>query len=151
MSSAWDKFFMDMAKLVASKSKDRSRRVGCVIVGPDNEVRSVGYNGFPRGIDDTVEARHQRPDKYKWTEHAERNAIYNSARAGIRTDGCSIYLPWFPCMDCARAIIQSGIKKMVCGEPDLNDPTWGDDFRQGKDMLAEAGVRVKYFCEDAAS
>jgi dCMP deaminase len=150
MSDSWDKFFMDMAKLVASKSKDRSRKVGCVIVGPDNEVRSVGYNGFPRGIADHIEWRHERPAKYKWTEHAERNAIYNSARAGIRTDGCRIYLPWFPCMDCARAIIQAGITGMVCGEPDFDDPTWGRDFRSGVDMLREAHVGVRYYCDEVA-
>jgi dCMP deaminase len=119
MSDSWDKFFMDMAKLVASKSKDRSRKVGCVIVGPDNEVRSVGYNGFPRGIADHIEWRHERPAKYKWTEHAERNAIYNSARAGIRTEGCRIY-------------------------------TWGRDFRSGVDMLREAHVGVRYYCDDVA-
>jgi hypothetical protein len=84
-----------------------STRVGCVIVGTHKEIRAIGYNGFPRGVDDDRDARHERPVKYKWTEHAERNAIYSSARAGISIDGCTMYLPWFPCMDCARAIVQS--------------------------------------------
>jgi dCMP deaminase len=71
-------------------------------VGAHNEIRAIGDNGFPRGADDDLEARHARPAKHKWTEHAERNAIFAAARAGIPIDGCTMYLPWFPCMDCAR-------------------------------------------------
>src|SRR5260370_34651295 len=104
---------MDLAREIARWSKDRSGGVGCVIVGPDNEVRSTGFNGFPRGVNDEVESRHERPAKYKWTEHAERNAIYNAARVGIPIEGCRIYLPWFPCMECARAIIQTGIVELI--------------------------------------
>lgn len=140
----WDSYFMQMAELVASRSKDRSTKVGCVIVGPDNEVRSTGYNGFPRGVDDECAERHERPDKYRWTEHAERNAIYNAARVGIPMKGCRIYLPWFPCMDCARAIVQAGITEMVCRAPDFDDVRWGADFRTAVVMLAEAGVQIRY-------
>ena len=104
MSTHWDERFMEMARTIAGWSKDRSRKVGCVIVGPGKEIRASGYNGFPRDVNDDVEARHQRPAKYRWTEHAERNAIYNAARSGVSTMGCVIYLPWFPCMDCSRAI-----------------------------------------------
>jgi dCMP deaminase len=104
----WDLRFLRLAEHIGTWSKDRSTRVGCVIVGPHQEIRAIGCNGFPRGADDDLDARHARPAKYKWTEHAERNAIYNSARAGISIDGCTMYLPWFPCMDCARAIVQSG-------------------------------------------
>ena len=75
-----DDRFMNLA-YVAEWSKDRSTKVGCVVIGPDREVRSMGYNGFPRGINDEIERRHARPDKY--TEHAERNAIYNAARVGV--------------------------------------------------------------------
>src|SRR5690349_7537513 len=104
----WDSRFMELALLVGSWSKDRSRQVGCVVVGPDNEIRSTGYNGFPREVDDSVEARHVKPAKYRWTEHAERNAIYNACLIGTPLKGCKMYLSWFPCMDCARAIAQSG-------------------------------------------
>lgn len=140
----WDDYFMALAKLVATRSKDRSTKVGCVIVGPDNEIRSTGYNGFPRGVDDGAEERHQRPAKYLWTEHAERNAVYNAARAGMALKGCRIYLPWFPCMDCARAIVQSGLVEMICHEPDLNDPKWGNDFANVLTLCAEAGVVIRY-------
>ena|ERR1041385_3476444 len=140
----WDEKFLAIAKTVASWSKDRSRKVGAVIVGPDHEIRSVGYNGFPRGVDDEVESRHQRPAKYRWTEHAERNAVYNAARVGIPTRGCTIYLCWFPCMDCARAIVQAGIIEIVAIEPDWNDPIWADDFRDVPTLLREAGVNIRY-------
>src|SRR5690242_7044614 len=115
----WDQRFMELAKLIATWSKDRSTKVGCVVVGTDNEVRSIGFNGFPRGVDDDVEERHERPAKYAWTEHAERNAIYSAVRVGISLKGCTMYLPWFPCMDCARALIQSGIAELVAFEPNL--------------------------------
>src|SRR3972149_4666305 len=104
----WPEFFFALAALAAKKSKDRSTKIGAVVVGPDNEVRSLGYNGFPRGINDDVEERHRRPAKYLWSEHAERNAIYNAVRAGICLRGCTMYVHSHPCVDCARAIIQSG-------------------------------------------
>lgn len=140
----WDDYFMGMARVVAVRSKDRSTKVGCVIVGTDNAVRSTGYNSFPTGIDDNLEERHERPAKYKWTEHAERNAIYNAARVGTALAGCRMYLPWFPCMDCARAVAQSGIRKIVCEEPDLKDVRWGADFEMASRLFLEAGVEVQF-------
>lgn len=141
---SWDTRWMDMAKLVASWSKDRSRHAGAVIVDVRNVLVSIGWNGFPRGIDDNVEARHERPLKYAWTEHAERNALYNAAANGHPTKGCTMYLQWFPCADCARAIIQSGIVELVCVQPDWDDPTWGADFLITKEMLSESGVKVRF-------
>ncbi len=140
----WDKRFMDMAALVGTWSKDRSTKVGCVIVGQHNEVRAIGFNGFPRNTNDDADHRHERPAKYKWTEHAERNAIYNAARAGISIDGCKIYLPWFPCMDCARGIVQSGIKELIALEPDLADIKWGEDFKSALELFRECGVEVRF-------
>ena len=74
----WDQYFFDIVNVVKEKSKDRSTKVGAIIVGPDQGVRSTGFNGFPRGVNDNVDARHERPAKYLYTEHAERNAIYNA-------------------------------------------------------------------------
>jgi dCMP deaminase len=140
----WDQRFMRLAEHIGSWSKDRSTRVGCVIVGPDRIVRSIGYNGFPRGIDDYSEERHERPAKYKWTEHAERNAIYNAARIGVSIDGCTMYVPWFPCMDCARAIVQSGISTFVGYQPDLDHPQWGSDFRLALQLFDEAKIGLRW-------
>lgn len=144
----WDRYFMEMARLAATRSKDRSTKVGCVLVGPDNEVVSTGYNSFPRGINDDVPERHERPEKYKWTEHAERNAIYNAARVGTPTKGTRAYLPWFPCMDCARAMVQAGVVEVVGIKPDLTDPRWGEDFARAETLFAEAGVAVRFVEEE---
>lgn len=139
-----DTEFMKLAFHVAKKSNDRSRKVGCVIVGPDDLVRSTGFNNFPIGIADLVETRHERPTKYLWTEHAERNAIYNAARNGISTNGCRMYLPWFPCVDCSRAIIQAGITELIALQPDMQDQRWGSDFTVSMEMLREAGIRLRF-------
>lgn len=144
----WDAYFMSMARLVATRSKDRSTKVGCVLVGPDNEVVSTGYNSFPRGINDVAPERHERPEKYKWTEHAERNAIYNAARIGARTKGTRAYVPWFPCMDCARALVQAGVVEVVGIKPDMTDERWGEDFARAETLFAEAGVYVRFMAEE---
>ncbi len=141
----WDNRFIELAVRIGEWSKDESRKVGCVIVGPSNEIRSTGYNGFPRGAKDHLSERHERPAKYKWTEHAERNAIYNAARIGMALDGCRMYLPWFPCMDCARAIVQAGIVELIAVEPDFSDPRWGGDFTDVPHLLDEGGVKVRYW------
>lgn len=140
----WDRRFMDLAGFIGGWSKDRSRKVGCIIVAPDNSVRSIGFNGFPRGLNDENDDRHERPNKYLWTEHAERNAIYAAARNGIPLGGCRVYLPWFPCVDCARAIVQAGIVELVSLEPDVADAQWGEGFRVSLELLKEAGVRVRF-------
>jgi len=147
----WHKYYIEMARLVASKSKDRSTHVGAVIVGPDNEVRSTGYNGFPRMVDDEEDSRHDRPQKYDFTEHAERNAIYNAAKVGIPTKDCTLYLNWepCPCTDCTRAIIQSGIVRII--GPDTPFPGkgthWSGNLDNAKQMLDEADIERIYINE----
>jgi dCMP deaminase len=140
----WDRRFINLARHIGDWSKDRSRKVGCVIVGPSNEIRSIGYNGFIRGADDEDEDRHDRPAKYDWTEHAERNAIYHAAMLGIPLRGCRMYLAWFPCVDCARAIVQCGLEELIAERPDFDDPRWGEKFRVSQQLLTEAGIRVRY-------
>jgi dCMP deaminase len=143
MLKQWDLRFLELARFVGQWSKDRSHKVGCVIVGPSREIRAIGYNGFPRGADDAPTLRHQRPAKYLWTEHAERNAIFQAARVGIAIQGCTMYLPWFPCMDCARAIVQSGIARLVALRPDSEDPDWGEQFRAALELLRETkGLKI---------
>jgi len=135
---------MSLANLIATWSKDRSRKVSAVIVDKRNVLVSMGWNGFPRDIDDDIDERHERPAKYLWTEHAERNAIYNAAANGIRLTGCTMYLPWYPCADCTRAILQSGIAEVVCIEPDWDDSTYAYDFEVVRQMLVESGATVRY-------
>lgn len=144
----WDDYFLRLARAVAAKSKDASTQVGCVIVGPDREVRSTGYNGFPRGADDDRADWHVRPLKYKVTEHAERNAIYNAARHGAGLKGCTIYVPWHPCSDCARGVIQSGIAAVVLDPGYDMDPAlrerWADDLAVAADLFETCGVAVRW-------
>lgn len=134
--------FQGIAQAVSLLSKDRSTQVGALILGPAGDVRSIGYNGFPRGCDDNDDARHERPEKYFWSEHAERNAIYNAARVGTTLDGCTMIITMFPCMDCARAIVQSGIREVLAPKPNLNLPVWGEHFRRALFLFQEVGVRV---------
>jgi len=79
----WDDYFLNIAENVKLKSKDKRTQIGAVIVGKGNEIVSTGYNSFPRNINDSIEERQVRPEKYYWFEHAERNAIYNAARIGV--------------------------------------------------------------------
>jgi dCMP deaminase len=164
----WDEFFMNIAGVYATKSKDPSTKVGAVIVGPDREQRAGGFNGFCRGVVDDPKRfpeRHARPEKYSWFEHAERNAIYNAARVGTPTKGCTLYIKGGPpCADCARGVIQSGIIEVVCqsfyAEPGLCscpkapgahetkvcDPSaidWRSAVALGFKMLGEAKVAVR--------
>lgn len=145
MTPSWQTYFTIMADLAASRSKDPSRKVGAIIVGPHLEVRATGYNGIPRNVADLPE-RMQRPAKYLWTEHAERNAIYNAALTGVSTQGCTLFVQYHPCADCARAIIQSGIAGVYCPPPDMQ-PRWSDSMTAASLMLAEAGVEVNYIGE----
>ena len=140
----WDVRFFELAKHIASWSKDRSTKVGAVIVNEkDRVVKSMGYNGFPRGIDDDNDEYHKRPAKYKWAEHAERNAIYNAARNGIAIEGCTMYVTFFPCTDCARSIIQSGIQRVVAPQPNLKNEKWGEDFKLSLEMFMQSGISVR--------
>jgi dCMP deaminase len=138
----WDEYFIQMAKLVATKSKDQSTKVGCVIVGPNHEVRTTGYNGFCRGVDDDVDLRHEKPEKYFWTEHAERNAIYNAARNGIPLEGCTVYTTLVPCADCTRGLIQSGVKRIFLCSGEANEK-WTDSFQRSLVMAKEAKVEME--------
>jgi len=136
--------YMTMAYLVAMQSKDNRTWIGSVIVGPDNEVRSTGYNGLPRGCNDDIAERQEQPEKYFWFEHSERNAIYNAARMGLSMKDCILYTMGIPCADCARAVIQAGITKVVVHKPWNADNTekWVESCRRSKEMFQEAGVKL---------
>jgi dCMP deaminase len=144
--SDWDQKFMSLAQHIGTWSKDRGRKIGAVIVGPDNEIRATGFNGIPRGVRDDVEERHDREtkEKYIWGAHAERNSIYNAARIGVALKGCRIYSTLFPCIDCVIAIIQSGIVELITTPPALDDPQWGEGWKRGLIMLQEATITVRF-------
>lgn len=143
MWTKWDNRFLDLAALIAGWSKDPSTQVGCVVVGPDREIRSTGFNGFPRGIDDTAARLADRDQKYPLICHAEENAIMHAARIGVALKGCQIYVTWPPCTRCARSLIQAGITDVVYPAGlDIPD-RWLDDFHLSNTMFDEAGVVVR--------
>jgi dCMP deaminase len=144
----WHNYFFNLIDVIKTKSKDKHTQIGCVIVGPAHEIRSTGYNSFPRGINDNVSERYERPYKYLWFEHSERNAIYNAARCGTPLEGCTIYLRVLPCTDCARAIIQCGIKTLVYDKKAWEEwskgsgSQWVKDIQISLDMMNEAGIEI---------
>lgn len=135
----WDEYFFEIARLVASRSEDPSTKVGCVIVGPDREVRSTGYNGMPRGVIVSSD-RMMRPTKYLYFSHSEISAIGNAARSGVALKDCSAYVTHHPCAGCARALIQAGITKVVYGPGKTSMPE--EEFEAAAAMFAEAGVEL---------
>jgi dCMP deaminase len=142
----WDEYYLDICKMVSARSKDPNTQVGCVIAGPAHEIRSTGYNSLPRGIRDDVPERLERPTKYLWMEHAERNAIYNAARCGTPLEGCTLYVEIMPCMDCARAIVQAGIRQVVVSGARMSQYTsdyYDEHFRNVEVLFQEAGVNVR--------
>jgi dCMP deaminase len=151
MNSAWISYFLDMAGFIAQKSKDPSTKCGCVIVYPDGGICSTGFNGFPRGVKDSMPfiERFERPLKYKFTEHSERNAIFNAAKHGHVTDGCTLFVTGLPCSDCTRAIIQAGIVEinadMSASWTEESYARWYDELTVAKQMCKEAGVTINRY------
>jgi dCMP deaminase len=144
----WTEYFLNIAEQVKLKSKDESTQIGAVIVGEDNEVLSTGYNSFPRGMDDSKQERQERPEKYFWFEHAERNAIYNAARVGTALKNSKIYLTsGVPCMDCSRGIVNSGIKVIWCKRTctTKNKEKWEESQLKSIQLLNECGVQVMFY------
>ena len=142
MSEKWDKRFLDLATHISSWSKDPSTKVGCVVVGEDREIRSTGFNGFPRGIKDDEERLADREQKYPLICHAEESAIMHAARTGISLKGNTAYVTWPPCSRCTRSLIQAGVSEVVY-PANINIPDrWQDDFATASAMMEEAGVKV---------
>jgi dCMP deaminase len=138
----WDNRYLALAKEVATWSKDPSTQVGAVTVGAKKEVLSQGFNGFPRGIKDTPERYNHRETKYKFVVHAEMNAIYNATYSGTSLDGATLYTYGLPiCSECAKGIIQVGIKKVVIEKSKELD-NWNESLRLSREMFAEAGVKL---------
>ena len=135
----WDQRFLGMAEHIAQWSRDPSTKVGAVVVRPNRTIVSLGFNGFPRGVDDAEERYNDRELKYKLVVHAEANAL---AAANEDLAGCTIYtFPFPPCSSCAGMIIQSGIQTVIAPEPTPEQiERWGESLRLSCEMFAEAGL-----------
>lgn len=139
----WDQRFMCMAQEVASWSRDPSTKVGAYIAKGNRPV-SHGFNGFPRGTDDSPELYLNRDRKYRRVLHAEQNAIMFAQRD---LDGCTIYVTHAPCSRCVAMIIQSGITRVVCPNPWADRDymeRWRDDVLETEAMCREAGIKLEY-------
>lgn len=141
---SWNEYFMGMALLSALRSKDPARQVGCCIVDNDNRIISVGYNGFPNQCSDDeypwCKNKPQLYTKYPYVVHAEANAILN-AKCSLK--GCILYVTYFPCNECTKLIIQSGIKKIIYLAECSNKTDVS--FIASKKMLNSAGIEVKKY------
>ena len=150
MSMRWAEYFRTLAHTVKLKSKDNNTQIGAIIVGKDKEIVSTGYNSFPRGIDDFKKERQEKPEKYFWFEHGERNAIYNAARIGVSTKGTTMYLSCgIPCADCTRGIINAGIARIFCERGGgARGIKWAESAERSWEMLDEAGVSVQFYDDE---
>lgn len=144
---SWDEYFMGVAKLSSKRSKDPNTQVGCCIVNEDKKIVGVGYNGMPRNCNDldfpwNIREGKLQDTKYAYVVHAELNAILNSISS---LKGCTLYVSLFPCNECVKAIIQSGIKEIVYEDNKYE----GKDFDlAAKKMLQAANVKTRQFRDD---
>ena len=138
--------YMEIAYAVSKLSKDPSTQVGALVLGASGEVRSLGYNGAPRGCRADEDERFlTRPEKYFWSSHAELNAITNAARVGTPLEGSSIIVTHPPCMDCARAIVQAGIKAVYCPKPNIEfRDRWHEHMVRTNALFKECGVEYNW-------
>lgn len=132
---------MDQALAAAGKSPNRVRQVGAAIRAAEGGTVIAACNTFPRGVAD-LDWRHEGDGRFVWMEHAERNAIFQAARQGVALEGASIATTFFPCIDCARAIVQSGFACVVTPPPAYEDAVWGQAFERSKVILEEGGVEI---------
>jgi len=139
--TSWDHYFIKLAELVSTKSKDPSTKVGVVIVGAGNEILTTGFNGFPRKIDESVDTRWERPVKYDWIVHAEANAIANAARTGVKLEGSRLYMNFLPspCTGCTGLLIQAGIQSIT--GPDRSFSGKGKGVHYDVEDVAETLIR----------
>jgi len=140
----WDLRYLELARQVASWSKDPSTQVGAVAVGSKGQVLSQGYNGFPRGVEDSKNRLESRDEKYKYVVHAEMNCVFNASYNGVSLDGSTMYVYGLPiCHECAKGIIQCGVTRVVM--PYQNVPEkWATSWKTSTEMFKEAGVKTEF-------
>jgi len=143
IDNKWDERFSDMADLVATWSKDPDSKVGAVIVSPSKRQFSMGYNGFISGADDCYSM--ETWQKLEQTVHAELNALLN-VRGSV--EAWTLYSTKFPCIECAKALIQAGVGRVVSPWPEGGDSKWAESQRSAHCMMVDAGLTVVGYEED---
>jgi len=145
--------YQNVVKGIQDKSKDKSTKVGAIAFGSGYTILSTGWNGFPRGVNDNILSRHEKPQKYLWTVHAEANVVANAAREGHRLYNSVLFLTsLFPCAPCAGLLINSGVKNIIAPRiardaPGVN-PIWHQHFEISETMFKEVGMVVHYYNKD---
>jgi len=144
LSSKWDIRYLQLAENIASWSKDPSTQIGAIAVGTKGQVLAQGYNGFPRGVEDRVEYYEDRETKYKYVVHAEMNVIYNATYNGVSLDGATLYVTGLPvCSDCAKGVIQVGIKRVVMKEKNIPSK-WIESWKTTAGMFDQAKINWEF-------
>jgi dCMP deaminase len=134
--------FLPIARAISALSKDPSTKVGCLALNDDGIVLAVGYNGFPRNVNDSPQRYEDRDTKYKLISHAEQNLVAQAAYAGHSLKGATVVLSGlYPCSNCAKSLIQSGVKRIITPRPGAN-PRWSDDSEWSKILFSEASVEI---------
>lgn len=142
----WDYRYLELAKNISRWSKDPSTKVGAVTVGKQGQILSQGFNGFPRNIDDSDERLNDRPTKLKYVVHAEMNCIYNACLNGVSLKDSDLYVYGLPvCSDCAKGVIQVGVKRVFMCYPTNVVDKWQASFEDTKMMFDEAGIRYNTY------
>lgn len=146
------KYFQLAEHMAQTFSKDPSTKVGALFLAPESlQILTMGYNGFPRNVDESKPERWERPVKYFFASHAESNCIANACRHGTPLEGCIAVVTMFPCSTCAKIMIQAGIKTLVTKTPDFTCSRWGEEFKYSYEMLIESGTRIMYVDEVPAA
>lgn len=144
MNLKWDKRYLKLAQEVSTWSKDPSRKIGAVAVGHKGQVLSQGFNGFPRGINDSRDRLEDRETKYKFVVHAEMNVIYNACYNGVSLDGATLYVTGLPvCSNCSLGVVQVGIRRVVMPKQEIPE-SWNDSWKLSRRVFYEAGVKWQF-------
>lgn len=144
----WNTRWFQMVDLVSSWSYDPSTKVGAVIIPKNSDLPITGWNGFPRGVKDFPERYQDRETKYKLVSHAEANAILNAARHGVNLQGATIYISHPPCNECAKLIIQSGIKRVIYRPLSEDFKRWKESVQWSQLMFNESEVSYYEYEEE---
>ena len=148
-AEGWGDKYIHLAKEISTWSKDPSTQVGAVVVGCDGQILSQGFNGFPRGIKDSDERLNNRERKYELIVHAEMNAIYNASLNGVSLKDSTLYVYGLPiCNECAKGIIQVGIKKVVAMRPKKYNIAWEESINNARNLFSEVDIMYLIDIED---
>jgi len=141
----WINRYLNLASHIADWSKDPSSKIGAVAIGTKGQILSQGYNGFPRGVNDSPANYNDRDLKLKLVVHAEMNVIYNASYNGVSLDGSTLFVYGLPtCSDCAKGVVQVGIKRVIMPKMDIPEK-WQESWKLTKRIFDEAGVEYAFY------